>query len=56
MDSKLEEYRAKKRRQAQINSIKTKFFNMVSFQQVKTDGKSGHVIIQDVSLSSNWST
>lgn len=48
MDSKLEEYRKRKRRQAIVNDIKNRFLNMVSFQQVKSDTKSDHVIVQEV--------
>lgn len=48
MDSQLEDYRAKKRRQAAINNVKDKIFNMVSFQQVKSDSKNEHVTIEEV--------
>lgn len=48
MDSKLEDYRAKKRRQATIDNVKDKLFNMVSFQQVKSDTKNEHVTAEQV--------
>lgn len=50
MDSQLEDYRAKKRRQATINNVKDKLFNMVSFQQVKSDLKNEHVTTEEVIL------
>lgn len=44
MEEKLQNYRSKKRREAVINSFKDKFFNMVSFNQIKSDTKSDHVV------------
>ncbi|XP_058840212.1 uncharacterized protein LOC131695730 [Topomyia yanbarensis] len=46
MDAKLNSYRTKKRRQAVLNSFKDRLFNMVSFQQVRVDEKSTHVIVE----------
>ncbi|XP_058460145.1 uncharacterized protein LOC131435871 [Malaya genurostris] len=46
MDAKLNNYRTKKRRQAVLNSFKDRLFNMVSFQQVRVDEKSTHVIVE----------
>lgn len=37
MDSKLEAYRAQKRRDATLNTIKTTLYNMIPFQQSNTD-------------------
>lgn len=47
MDEKLEEYRAKKRRQATVNAVKDKVLNMVSFQG-KSDLKDQHIINTEV--------
>lgn len=44
MESKLENYRLRKRRQATFNKIKEKFFKMVSFNQSKPENKTEHVI------------
>lgn len=46
MEEKLEEYRAKQRRQATINAVKGKVLNMVSFQG-KSDAKDQHIIDTD---------
>lgn len=46
MDAKLASYRSTKRRQALLNSFKDRLYNMVSFQQVKSDEKSTHVIVE----------
>lgn len=50
MEEKLQNYRSKKRREALINNIKDKFYNMVSFNQIRSDTKSDHVIVETVSL------
>ncbi|XP_053698250.1 SAYSvFN domain-containing protein 1 [Sabethes cyaneus] len=46
MEEKLSNYRTKKRRQALLNNFKDRFFNMVSFQQVRVDEKASHVIVE----------
>ncbi|XP_058060054.1 SAYSvFN domain-containing protein 1 [Anopheles bellator] len=46
MESKLEGYRKTKRRQALVNDFKDIIYNMVSFQQVRVEEKSTHVIIE----------
>ncbi|XP_052867688.1 SAYSvFN domain-containing protein 1 [Anopheles cruzii] len=46
MESKLEGYRKTKRRQALLNDFKDIIYNMVSFQQVRVEEKSTHVIIE----------
>ncbi|XP_058115944.1 SAYSvFN domain-containing protein 1 [Anopheles ziemanni] len=45
MESKLDSYRKVKRRQALLNDFKERIFNMVSFQQVRSDEKASHVIV-----------
>lgn len=50
MEEKLQNYRSKKRREAVINSVKDKLYNMVSFNQIKSDTKSDHVIVETVNL------
>lgn len=46
MEAKLNSYRSQKRRQAILNSFKDRLYNMVSFQQVRVDEKSTHVIVE----------
>lgn len=46
MENKLNSYRKNKRRQALLNSFKDRLYNMVSFQQVRVDEKSTHVIVE----------
>lgn len=54
MESKLSSYRSQKRRQAILNTFKDRLYNMVSFQQVRVDEKSTHVIVEaDVSFCLN---
>lgn len=48
MEEKLQSYRSKKRREAVINTFKDKFYNMVSFNQIRSDSKSDHVIVETV--------
>lgn len=56
MEAKLSSYRSQKRRQAILNTFKDRLYNMVSFQQVRVDEKSTHVIVEaDVSFCSNSS-
>lgn len=50
MEEKLQNYRSKKRREAVINSVKDKFYNMVSFNPIKIDTKSDDVIVEKVNL------
>lgn len=50
MEEKLQNYRSKKRREAVINNFKDKFYNMVSFNQIRSDTKSDHVIVETVNL------
>uniref|UniRef100_A0AAG5CSW3 SAYSvFN domain-containing protein n=1 Tax=Anopheles atroparvus TaxID=41427 RepID=A0AAG5CSW3_ANOAO len=45
MESKLDSYRKVKRRQALLNDFKERVYNMVSFQQVRGEEKSEHVIV-----------
>ncbi|XP_052889775.1 uncharacterized protein LOC128298083 [Anopheles moucheti] len=46
MESKLDSYRKTKRRQALLNDVKERIYNMVSFHQVQTEEKASHVIIE----------
>ncbi|XP_055642903.1 SAYSvFN domain-containing protein 1 [Toxorhynchites rutilus septentrionalis] len=46
MESKLNSYRTNKRRQALLNNFKDRLYNMVSFQQVRVEEKSTHVIVE----------
>ncbi|XP_029722884.1 SAYSvFN domain-containing protein 1 [Aedes albopictus] len=46
MEAKLNSYRSQKRRQAILNTFKDRLYNMVSFQQVRVDEKSTHVIVE----------
>ncbi|XP_050072008.1 SAYSvFN domain-containing protein 1 [Anopheles maculipalpis] len=46
MESKLDNYRKTKRRQALLNDVKDKIYNMVSFHQVQSGEKASHVIIE----------
>ncbi|XP_065078515.1 SAYSvFN domain-containing protein 1 [Ochlerotatus camptorhynchus] len=46
MEAKLSSYRSQKRRQAILNIFKDRLYNMVSFQQVRVDEKSTHVIVE----------
>uniref|UniRef100_A0A182JCB4 Uncharacterized protein n=1 Tax=Anopheles atroparvus TaxID=41427 RepID=A0A182JCB4_ANOAO len=45
MEFKLDSYRKVKRRQALLNDFKERVYNMVSFQQVRGEEKSAHVIV-----------
>lgn len=57
MEAKLNSYRSQKRRQAILNTFKDRLYNMVSFQQVRVDEKSTHVIVEaDVRFFLNLST
>lgn len=49
MDYKLEDYRAKKRRQATINNVKDKLLKMVSFKGKNSDAENEHVTTEEVS-------
>uniref|UniRef100_A0A182I965 Uncharacterized protein n=1 Tax=Anopheles arabiensis TaxID=7173 RepID=A0A182I965_ANOAR len=46
MENKLDSYRRTKRRQALLNDVKDRIYNMVSFHQVQTEEKASHVIIE----------
>uniref|UniRef100_A0A182P3Z5 SAYSvFN domain-containing protein n=1 Tax=Anopheles epiroticus TaxID=199890 RepID=A0A182P3Z5_9DIPT len=46
MESKLDSYRKTKRRQALLNDVKDRLYNMVSFHQVQTEEKASHVIVE----------
>uniref|UniRef100_A0A182U5W0 SAYSvFN domain-containing protein n=1 Tax=Anopheles melas TaxID=34690 RepID=A0A182U5W0_9DIPT len=46
MENKLDSYRKTKRRQALLNDVKDRIYNMVSFHQVQTEEKASHVIIE----------
>lgn len=50
MEDKLQNYRTKKRREALINNLKDKFYNMVSFNQIRSDSKSDHVSVEKVKV------
>ncbi|XP_062536016.1 uncharacterized protein LOC134205105 [Armigeres subalbatus] len=57
MEGKLNSYRSQKRRQAILNNFKDRLYNMVSFQQVRVDEKSTHVIVEaDIQSPSNAKT